>query len=45
MIRDVYSGSRIPDLNFSHPGYRILGSKKHRILFGDSMYGAELEIF
>jgi hypothetical protein len=27
MIRDVYSGSRIPDLDFFHTGSRIQGSK------------------
>jgi hypothetical protein len=32
MKKDVYSGSRIPDQDFFHPGSRLQGSKKHRIL-------------
>ncbi len=43
MIRDVYSGSRIPDQDFFIPylGSQIQGSKKHRIQDPDPQHWEE----
>jgi hypothetical protein len=43
MIQNVYSGSRIPDLNFFHPGPRFQGSKKHHI--PDPVQQQRLKVF